>query len=305
MKKLFSSMKWALAVLVLVVIGVSLHSNRAMAEGYGLTIAPMNQSVVIDPGDSREASFRISNPSSSPETVLFTISVKRFYLSYKGESVYEANGNSGLMVDWISFDGPTEDTLMPNEVKEITFTIDVPENAPAGGQYVSIFLTPKGENDDDGANGGRNNTSQANITEIKRMGHLVYAEITGDIRRAGEIKELNVPSFLFSGNISGSALITNTGNTHSTASYKIQVFPLFSDEAIYTNAEEPRTRVILPERSWYETIEWGQTPSIGIFNVVYTVEFQDMVKQVKKMVIICPLWLLFIVVFLFLVIVMI
>ena len=56
--------KWVVFGLVLA-LGFALKSTEfALAEGYGLTVAPMYQNLIIDKNDSIKSSFKISNPSS-------------------------------------------------------------------------------------------------------------------------------------------------------------------------------------------------------------------------------------------------
>lgn len=279
--------------------GAVLGTNEeVIAEGYGITLSPMNQSVIIDPGDSREVSFLIANPSSSSESLRYELSVEPFYISEKSDIYYEAEGNSAEMMNWVSFNTPTTGELAMNESKTISFTINVPNSAPAGGQYIAIIVTMKNnEENQKSIQDASGKDSAVNIKEVKRIAHLIYAEVTGDVKRGGEVLDVSVPSFLFSGKITGSSTVKNTGNIHGTANYTLQVYPLFSNEEVYTNVESPDTKKILPERSVYRELAWEETPSIGIFNVVYTVEFEGSKAEVSKMVIICPLWLLFVILF--------
>lgn len=289
--------RWV-AIYVFMLIGVFVFNNHVSAASNGLTVSPMNQSIVLMPGESYDATFIISNPVNSSGDTYYELSVEPFYLNDKSEAVFEEFSDSNKMVDWITFISPEEGVLAPNETKEIKFTIDVPKDAPAGGQYASIAIAmKKDEPNKDNENSNNGKDSQAMIKEIQRVGHLVYAEVAGNTVKKGEIIDASVPSFLLSGDIKGVSFVKNTGNVHGNAKYTLQVYPLFSDEEIYTNEEDPATQIIFPERTVYNETAWEQTPTIGIFNVIYTVEFEGATTQVSKMVIICPIWLLFIILF--------
>lgn len=293
--KIKGIVKWV-AIITFAFIGIAIYGpDNVMAEGYGLTVAPMTQKLIINPGDSYQASFRMSNPSSSTQDTYYKLEVEPFYTTESGETIYAAEGEYGAIANWTTFDIPTEGKLEPNENKIVNFSINVPENAPAGGQYMSISVTASGKPfDEDDTDGMSGNTT---IKEEKRMAHKVYTEITGNTIKQGEISDVNLPSFLLSGNITGSASVKNTGNVHGDATYTLQVFPLFSSEEAYTNEEKPEEVTILPDRTVYHQTSWDKTPSMGIFNVVYTVRFGESMEQISKMVIVCPIWLLFIIFF--------
>ena len=289
--------RWAVSIVALMAGAFGVISERVAAEsGYSIVMSPMEQKIVLVPGESYQASFRISNPSSQKESVNYSLSVEPFYANENNERVFQSAGDRSKMVDWITLVSPTSGILESNETGNIEFRIDVPETAPAGGQYASIIVTLNTGKDDE-KTGEKEGEAGASIKEVWRMGHLIYADVAGETVRSGEIMDVNVPSFLLSGNISGSSLVKNTGNVHGDAEYTLQVFPLFSGEEVYTNEEKPETKVILPDRAVYSETAWEETPGIGIFNVVYTVKYEDSTAQVKKTVIICPLWLLFLIMF--------
>lgn len=282
-----------MGVTVVALAGLSAVAPVAMAEDnnmVGFSMSPMDQKIVLEPGDSYTSSLRIHNPGTHTTDVDYEISVEPFYVDENYTTIFENVGNRGMMTDWITIDSPETGTLKPNETAEIVFTINVPADAPAGGQYATVLASSRSK-------GQSGDGISPMIDEVRRIGHLIYAEVAGDTIRQGEIIDANVPAFLLSGNIEGTSAIKNTGNVHSTATYKLQVFPLFSDEEVYTNVENPETHTILPDRTLYNETEWEKTPSVGIFNVVYTVEFEGVTTQVSKMVIACPVWLLFLIIF--------
>ncbi len=280
-------LKLALAALCCIFFAAFSFSSSASALA-SITMSPMNQKIILNPGEAYRGSFMISSQAKNDEDAEYVITIEPFYVNEDYDIYYANNGDYNQITDWITL-STTSGKLSPNSEKEIYFTVNVPKDAPAGGQYAAIKVTTV--NDDGDLDNG------LNIKVSYGIAHIIYAEIAGTTSRHGEITSAEVPSFISSGDISGSATIKNTGNVHSDAKYTLQVFPLFSNEELYTNEEKPATATILPDRALYKVIYWEETPKIGIYNVVFTAEFEGVTTQVKKLVIVCPLWLLFVIIF--------
>lgn len=288
MLKSFSSIK-KIAFSIIAVL-CSLIPNSAFADGYGITVSPMNERIILNPGETYEGSFDISNANVNTETFRYEAVPRAFYVDDNYDIYYDKNADLNQIVDWITIEDPTG-ILDVNTVKKIRYTIDVPKDAPAGGQYAAIMVQSVRMEESENAE------SAVNLTQTIGIAHIIYAEIAGTSIHSGEIESVELPSFLLDGDITGSALIKNTGNVHGVGKYTLQVFPVFSNEEIYTNEENPVELTILPGRSRYNDTRWENTPPVGIFNVIYTVEFEGVTQQVSKMVIKCPIWLLFIIIF--------
>lgn len=288
----------ATAISILGILTLLITPGALAESDYSFAVTPMNQKIIITPGGSYQSSFKVVNPSNSSVDIDYEIKLSNFYVDENHSVVFEEVGDTGKILDWITIDSHKAGNLKPSESATIAFTVNVPEDAAAGGQYAAFVVTAEAASDENERQeqqdeGNRNMA----IKEVKAISHLLYAEVAGNTLRQGEVLEASVPSFLLSGDISGNSSVKNTGNVHGTAKYTLQVFPLFSNEEIYTNEENPSEREILPDRTLYSESVWANTPAMGIFNVVYTVEFEGVTTQVKKMVIKCPVWLLFIIIF--------
>lgn len=270
-----------IALFMTAFIGAVITTQNAAASS--LTLSPMNQMKLITPGETETGTFTVANPSENTSEIEYELVVRPFFHNDNNNAVFEAKEDYSQMADWITL-SKTEGSLEPNKSEEIIFSIEVPENAPAGGQYAAIMVSSK------------NAVSGGTINERIELAHLIYAEVAGETVRRGDITNVNVPSFLLSGNITGSAMIKNTGNVHSNATHTMKIFPLFSNEEVFTNEENPQTNLIMPGSSRLTSVTWTETPSIGIFHVLYDVEFEGVKNSVDKYVIICPLWLLFLII---------
>ena len=275
-------------MLAIVAVGAVLATLPvSAAKNYSYSVSPMKQSIVLNPGDTYYGSFKVVSPNDNEYDIEYEIEQRSFYVDDQYSTVYDENNSA--IVDWTTITSGQTGSIKPNDNRTVMFTINVPENATAGGQYEAFRVKTKAVE----AEGEGNLVIQEQLI----ITYLLYAEIAGDTVRQGEIMDISVPGFLFTDNISGSAAIKNTGNIHEEAKYTLQVFPLFSGEEVYTNEENPETAIILPDRVRMHDTVWNETPSIGIFNVVYTAEFAGVTAQVKKMVIVCPVWLLFVIIF--------
>lgn len=293
--------KWVMSIATTVaLVSVTLITPKAWAdEGFEFALAPMYEKIILNPGDNFTGSFDVINMSDGGSVIDYETEVNCYFVDENYNDIYSGDSSWCKMKDWITINSNKGGRLEADDKNSIVYTISVPENAAGGGQYATIMVTADIAKEDTDSNVGQDKSEgvDTGIKERKTIAYLIYAEITGDVIRQGDIVDVNIPSFLLSGNIIGASAIKNTGNTHGVATYKLQVFPLFSNEEIFTNEEDPQAHTILPDRTYYSETAWENTPAVGIFNVVYTAEFEGVTTQISKLVIKCPIWLLFIVVF--------
>lgn len=274
--------------LLTAIMSLSSSANFAFADERASTmfaVSPMNQKISLTPGERYYGTFKITNPVTNAYNFAYEISIDPFRVDDDYNIVYENNGDYNQIMDWITIENGTG-VVTPNATDIIRFYVDVPETAPAGGQYAALVVhSADNSESEDGVN----------IQAKYSIAHILYAEVAGETVRKGTVNSISVPGFLFSGNISGTASITNGGNVHSDATYTLQIFPLFSEEEIYTNEEDPLISTILPEATRTIMLPWEETPTLGIFHVVFKASFEGVESKVDKLVIVCPLWLLFLI----------
>lgn len=252
---------------------------------YRLQISPAKVDIGnLDPGESYSDVIKVQNTGQNAFD--FKMSVVPF--SVKDENytqAYESKEKYNDIVNWVKF-STTTGHLEPNTQQEVAYTITVPADVPAGGQYA--ILMAEIANDDEVS-------EDSGVTMLRRVGTLLYSNVAGVTRRTGEVIENKVPSILFNPPISATSIVSNTGNTHTDATYVLQVYPLFGNEEVYTNEEKPTTLTILPDTRRLNTITWDGAPALGIFRVKQTVTIFDQTSTTEKLVFLCPIWLIFIV----------
>ena len=249
-----------------------------------LQISPTKQKVSIEPGTSYTSSMKVQNIGEGK----FTYSVEAVPYSVTDDNYTQNYNNVGAhsqIAEWITFDERTQTgTLNAGDEVEVGFTINVPKDAPAGGQYAAIM-----------ASTGDGSSEANNVRTINRVGMIFYASVAGETRKTGSIVSNSIPSIVFNPPVTVTSLVENTGNVEATAKYTFKIWPLFDKETVYNNEDEQGTLDIMPDTRRFGTMSWDGAPKLGVFWVEQTVTFLDQVSTNKKLVFICPLWLLFVI----------
>ena len=255
---------------------------------YRLQISPTTLDLSLTPGESSTDTFDVVNTGAKAYD--FEIGVSPYSVTDENyDADYTTMTEYNSIVDWITF-SRTEGHLEPGEKAEIEVTVTVPEDTPSSGQYALIYAQLV--KDEESAE-GEGTTAGTSITQ--RVGIKVFSEVEGNTRREGQVLETKIPTILFNPPITATSLVENTGNVHATAYYTLQVFPLFGDEEVYTNEENPATLTILPETQRFNSISWDGAPQLGIFRVRETVTILDDTQTIEKIVFLCPIWFLFLI----------
>lgn len=281
----------AVGLLVCSIAGVV----KVFAEGENsstLIVSPMTQKIILTPGEVTRGSIQVSNPNDAKMNLEYSVSIGSFSQK-KDESSVDDYGtvdtdvvsNYNMMMDWISLDKDSG-VVEPNNTDTIWYTITVPEDAPAGGQYATILV----KDDTKRANEGNGNVS---IQSISQMASIIYAEVAGETRDDGQVVQNDVPGLVLSNPLTATSMVKNDGNVHTNATYTLQVWPMFGGDEICTNEENPSESLVMPETTKYHAEECN-LPSIGLFRAKQTIKIFGEESVVEKVVVMCPIWLMFV-----------
>lgn len=249
-----------------------------------LQISPVRQDIGdLKPGEKYTGTFKVQNIGS--EAFKFSVGVSPYTVANENyDQDYDTETEYTDIVNWIKFSQESGE-VKPNGEVEVAYTITVPADVAAGGQYAILYA-------EIASDGQVENTG---LSTIQRVGMKLYTNIEGNTRKTGSVIENKIPTFLFNPPISASSIVENTGNTHANVKYTLQVYPLFGDEEVYTNEEDPTTLVLLPDTRRLNTVSWDGAPALGIFRVKQTVSFWDETSTTEKVVFLCPIWFIFII----------
>jgi hypothetical protein len=151
----------------------------------------------------------------------------------------------------------------PRDVVDVRIDIDVPEDAPPGGQYAGVSIAPSEATQVAGAPDG------GTVGVRSRIVVPVLMRVSGPVERALTLRDLDAPTVRWNRErwtLDGR--IINTGNVHATPDGKVEVRSVFGSRI----ASMPITeRVLLPNGGTPLEVTWRRVPWFGIYRATTTV----------------------------------
>ncbi len=257
------------------------------------TIMPMSQRFTLEPGKTYTGYITVVNPADATSDFNYKVSITPYGVvgtEYEADLVTTTNHTE--ITKWIKIPEPTG-KVAPNGTKKVEFTITVPENAAAGGQYATISV---------GSNNAASQSSGVAVQNVFEMASIIYGEVTGETVRKGEILENNIPGFSAVSPLTVSALISNEGNIHENATFIIKVSNFFTGDVILPTEDNDGeySELIMPESERYITREINNLPVLGAVKINQTIYYRGSSSTEEKVVILCPIWFLILAIFVFL-----
>ena len=257
-----------------------------MEDSNMFTVTPMSQVLELKPGDTYEGSITVVNPDNAKSDFLYKTEISAYGVVGEGYDADLVTSTEHTQITkWITIKNPTG-AVKPNESVKINFTIQVPETAPAGGQYAAILISS--------ADTGNVSDGLA-VKNIFEMASLIYVGINSDkTDRKGEILKNDVPGFVTGMPIVVSAEVNNEGDVHEITKVALKVKSVFSPNQIYPSEGESGIieEVIMPDSTRVMSRNIDGISSLGIYDVTQTITYRGMVETTHKIVIACPIWFL-------------
>ncbi|MBR3131191.1 hypothetical protein IKG31_01315 [Candidatus Saccharibacteria bacterium] len=247
------------------------------------TLLPMGQTMPLKAGETATGSITVINQQNSAEPFSFRVSVAPYGVKgdgYDADLVTETEMTQ--LAKWVTIENPTG-TLEPGKSTEVNFTINVPKDAPGGGQYAAIVVSSDNQSSD-----------PAMVEYVYEMASIIFGEVAGKTVHEGSIVSHSVPGFSTTPKVAIDAVLENKGNIHEHARIDLTVSEFFSGEDIFSTEESevPTTELIMPYSTRNLVRNLTNLPSLGVVTVKETIKYLGETSTIEKQIYICPLWFL-------------
>lgn len=264
-------------------------------KGNVFAVSPQGMRFSMDAGESRSGTLMITNPVDAENELHYKVTVVPYNVVGEEYDIDLENMTEySKIVDWVQIENP-EGMIAKNSVHTVNYTINVPEDAPGGGQYFAFLVQNVADE--------HSSSDTVRVKDVMELSSIVYVSVNGDIIYKGEVLDSEVPAFSFSNPFTTSTLVRNDGNIHRDALIKVKATNVFTGEEmnIWNAAEEGKTGedesveatisyVIMPGTTRYTSMQVAGLPDLGIYNVKQVVSFEEKEYITEQTMILCPLW---------------
>lgn len=243
--------------------------NEAYAQdsGEGVKISPVRVEDLVDPGQVLMKTVKVTNESSVPRDIyVFLRDFKAEGESGQAKLIEPGSESGSFLASWIEV-ATSGTPFLPNETKEMYFSIRVPEEAGPGGYYGAVvFGTKPPEFMAESADRG------AGMSIGQQAATLVLLQVKGDADESADIREFSTDKEYYNTPFEVKFLtrVENKGNVHlapvGTLTVKNQ-FGKVVKEIIFNE----RVSNVLPgtfrrfEHTWSDDMAFGKyTATVGL-----------------------------------------
>lgn len=251
--------------------------------GKTFTVMPMAQNYYLEVGKVYEGEITVASPADAEADFHYAVSVTPYSVADEyntADLVTESNWSQ--MVKWIEIENPTG-VVKPNGTVKVKYRIEVPLDAPAGGQYATIAVRS-----DEKAAGGEG----ASVQNVLELASVIFAEVEGETVHAGYVAENTIPGFVAQGTPTVRALVVNSGNVHEAATVEIQVRNKLTNEVLFPQSGEEGEfyEVVMPGASRYVSRELSNLAALGVYEVTQNVTYLGETSYNTVTMVACPIW---------------
>lgn len=256
----------------------------------GVGISPGIQHAELDPGAIYNNSITIHNLTE--RTLNFTVHAEPYYVKdITYDPVYNVENAYTQIVRWITFE-QDEYIVEPDQYTVVNYTVEVPIDAPSGGQYAVLFAETQ---EIDAITGSVQSTASA--------GSIFMANVHGETHRAGEIVATKISRFLLNPPLTVSATAKNTGNIDESLKMTVKAENYFSGAVIYDGTNQAQDLTVFPGTTRTAELTIDNIPRLGVVKVTMTTEYLNDAEIKTATVIVCPLWFIAVIILIILTII--
>jgi hypothetical protein len=226
----------------------------------------------------------VTTVNTSEDDMSFKVKTSTFWVEDESYEIKWGVSNSqyGKIANWTNIDPNKVHNVKAGETYEFDYNITVPADQPGGAQRLMLTINLGGKND-----------GSSFIAAETHINTLVFANIEGDVNPGAEIVAHSIPGFSLIPNINATSSIKNTGDVDLDITYNLKIHDFFSGDEVHTIED---SKVIMTDSTRMFEQSWTEAPHIGIFNVTQEITIMGEVHSFTAMVIVCPLWLIFLIV---------